>query len=258
MRALRSLLVGLALLLLATGAASAAPTYKWSTNVYNVGSTASLTTDLTSGCTSTCTIASGDLLVVVACWENATDPGTVTPPSGFTTQLSVYGWEVRCAIATKIAGGSETGAYTSTVASAYQSSWALLDYSGINATPIDGTPASTVYTTSYVTAIIAPSVTTTASGSLLFNAWPEDWNSGTATCGAGCTDTMRVAQASTSSGRPAIQIGDQVLGAAGASGTQTLTAQYSNNSYGTYTIAFKAAGGGAATVSRRALTGVGN
>lgn len=217
--------------------------FKWQNNAYN--QTAATSAALSTGGS----ISAGDLLIgVVGALNSSTDPGAITIPSGFTA-LSAGGISgnayspdgVRRAYFYKIATGSEGTTFSASWTNPDVYSWALLNYSGVNtSTPFDG-GAQTEFNGTYSSNIIAPAITTSV---------PNDWEICIWSFGAGGTLTMpagmttRLSQAGSSSGAPWIGVADVGPVAAGAQATQTVTYQYTVNTWDAISIGIQPASGG--------------
>lgn len=173
------------------------------------------------------TIIAGNQLVAVVYQANnvtgiVTSPGwtlagqatAVTSAGGNSAGGNIY-------VLTKAATGSETASYvfTSTQTNSSQVSalaGSVLQYSGVNTTPLDGSAAFTTYATA-TASVMAPSVTAAGAGMLLVGY--GSFNGNTFTVPAGTTNRS----AATSAGNSSIAVNEKTLASAGASGTNSAT-----------------------------------
>ncbi|MDH3292758.1 MAG: CSLREA domain-containing protein [Acidimicrobiia bacterium] len=147
---------------------------------------------------------------------------SVTPPAGWTfIRFDVGDGKTRQDLFYKVASGSEPASYVFALGSNEKSAGAIVAYDGVDtANPIDahggqGNPESGTYT--------APSITTTVSGATLVGFFAQRGGGGT-TPPAGMTE--RVDQGS---GDGATEIADQLLGAAGPTGTRIASGPSTEN-----------------------------
>ena len=202
----------------------------WTTATMNVGS------DNKNG--SNGTFTSGDLLIAIICISasvEATDPGSVSWPAGWTPIINVWDTEpnsvfgdinYRYSVAWKIAGGSETGSYAATWTSNTRgASWLLFDIGGANgSTPIDASGSHDA-TAASVSSMVAPSISPTGSNDLLLIAGMYAQGHSPYTTPSGFT--LVTGLSATSSGTPDLISYDKALSSSGATGTATITASVS-------------------------------
>jgi hypothetical protein len=222
------------------GTGVSAPTFNWQNNAYAVAAANGAT--LTSGGI----INAGDLLCgFVSIVDNTIDPGSVTPPPGFTinTTGTITGntaikpsdsGYIRMALFCKIAGASESGSYTASWTNSDVSSWALVDYGNVNASPFDG-GAETDHNSGYGTALAAPTITTVHTNNLELFFWTTYGGGGTAIMPGGSV-TTRVNQNATSSTANWIGMADLSIPTSGSQATQTATNANSVDGWGAISL----------------------
>lgn len=197
-------------------------------------------TNVTDGATVTIArptgTVSGDLLVAQVAFHTHDFVGTITPPSGWTTirvdndtshEIQGVFW--------KVAMASEPANYmftNTTGDTSREGSGAITAYTGVDAlTPIDGHAATTY--PSGGTSIIGPSVTTTVAGAQLLTLVGQRSN-GPLTPATGMAERYETFAGN----QNLVQMADQSLGAAGATGTRTVIST-SNGSSVVQTVALR-------------------
>lgn len=196
-------------------------------------------------------IASGDLLIASIVGSNgATDIGSCAASMvalGWTTIYDAYNANDtnRVWVGVKIAGPSESGAYTATWASSATIgvSWSLADFGGVDqTTPVE---ASAGVTTSYDGGLYpAPSIVTTTVGDMLVCLWLTGGGGGPYSVDATMTQFTQIQ--STSSTRPNIMLAYEQLVAAGATGVKNGSTTGNTPSTGVSMALKPASGGGGA------------
>lgn len=160
---------------------AAVPVWAWATSDYIATSSTSATTSKSSN-----SIASGDLLIILT-GQKPNSPSNyalLCPATGGWTGFSwsanydsSEGWNfLGC---WKIAGAGETGAYTVTwtTSSANLSTWALIDITGANASPIDATAITNNAYNGTAAVIVAPTVSSSGSNRLHLSCGAADGSS---------------------------------------------------------------------------------
>jgi hypothetical protein len=210
-------------------------------------------------------IASGDLLVIVAGLGDqtgtGTNPGAFTMgSSGFTNAIDVAagstGNNIRGGLFWKIAGGSETGAYTIGLGSSNPWGWAMINF-GPHASPADAGPANTPLSGfSFVT---CPAVSPTNSTDTVIAAIVVV--GGTAkTTPTTYTRNITLIDTGTYTNEPSIHVASkQPIGATGSTGAINWGAGPDTTNSGIMmTIAFTPNGGGGGAIRHNiAMLGVG-
>lgn len=253
------LLLSIATWLALSAPAPAAISYNWTTNAYNHTTATSVTT--TKGANA---INSGDLLLVVAGVSGTADPGTITPPAGFTlaqpngiagTFYTDTNYNLRYAIFCKIADASETGDYTFSWTNSGVNSWVMLDYSGTAsacASVFDGGSERDVFSGSFTSSLaISTAVVTSNANDVLISLWMLR-ASGTMTLPA----NARTAYNPSSSSAPWIGASDLSIPTAGSQAVQTDTYSTTTANYSAVAFGIKAASGGGAVTPRGMLMGI--
>lgn len=203
-------------------------------------------------------IAAGDLLIAIVNIQASvnSDPGAITPPAGWTqaaqaAQGSTLPAFDRQGVFYKIAGASETGAYTFSWTSTTNPNWTLMDYTVSGGTPsldVAGNNSAT-----NTTSIIAPSVSPVGTTDLLVC---TGFTSGNVWSGNFAGMTSRQLDSNISGfGLMSVAIADLILSAAGATGTETATA--TNAAIAMATSSTFSISGGAARTPTLTLMGVG-
>jgi hypothetical protein len=154
----------------AAGGGAAVPVLAWYTSDYVASGSTSLTTSKGANA-----IASGDLLVLISgIVDSSATNHSMTCPTGFIG----FAWSPDYESNTnsgantmgcwKIAGGSETGAYVAnwTTTNSLYITWALLDITGANASPIDDTGLTRAGSAVDTTSVVAPTVSASGSNRL--------------------------------------------------------------------------------------------
>ena len=147
---------------------------------------------------------------------------TITPPSGWTViRTDTNGTALKQATYFHVVIGGEGPNFSWTLSSSFAASAGIVAYSGVD---VSGTPprpidASNGATSATSTSIVAPAVTTTAAGDLLIGAFSAATNA-TFTPASGMAEKVEVASKSGQS-KGSTEIADEILGAAGATGTRT-------------------------------------
>ena len=186
-------------------------------------------------------VSAGDLLVCLVVTNGAP---VSTPPAGWTaiaddnTQANP-----KMAFYYKVAAGGESGTLTFNISAntttAMQGCAQMHRYTGADPSPVDVGPSS-VDNTVAATTVVIPSLTTTAAGDLLL--YFAAVNSGSTTMTGPGTERSDYAQAG-GTGTKAGAVYEEILGAAGATGTRTINLSASRTGMGAM-VAFKAASGG--------------
>jgi hypothetical protein len=170
--------------------------------------------------------ASGDVLVAAVDIGGTT---TVTAPSGWTlVRSTTSGTSLTQAIYVHVAGTSEPSSYQWRFSSARLASAVMAAYIGVNTTtPVD---VSSGGSSSNSSSDVAPSVTTTAAGELLIGVFGEAANA-SVTPPTGMLEQVEQL-AGTGNNRVVVELSDQQLGAAGATGNRTATLNKSGANVG--------------------------
>lgn len=173
---------------------------------------------------------SGDLLVVVL---DARGGVTVTPPSGWAVVRNTVSGGVRQVSMYRIAGATEPASYTFTLGSGRGATAVLLAYGGVlAATPLDANGGATATSRT----ITAPSITTTATGDLLVAGYGIANSS--AITGPSAMSCPAYRALSATNNKAATRACDQIVGAAGVTGTRVATAATSGDNVG-HALAFR-------------------
>jgi len=209
-------------------------------------------------------IAAGDLLVIVAAVGDASgasgDPGSFSVgSSGFTAAVNQnagsVGNNLRGGLFWKIAGGSETGAYTFSWTTPDPWGWAMINY-GPHASPADAGPASTPNGSfSFVT---CPAVSPTNSTDTVIAAITVV-GGGAKTTPSGYTRDITLIDTGTYVNEPSMHVASkQPIGATGSTGAINWGAGPDTaNSSVCMTIAFTPNGGGGGGATRHSLLQLG-
>ena len=147
---------------------SSAPPFKWVQGQSNAFTGAGTTVDVGfTGTLGACgSFTAGDFIGMAVVATNTTT-ATITLPTGFTalgTQVATTTNTVKYGY--KIATGSETcgsGQLTATFGASTTFAWTIFAYSAANATPLDGTPSTTTYSTAGTNTISMTGPTTSTS-----------------------------------------------------------------------------------------------
>ncbi len=178
----------------------------------------------------------GDLLVAQVAFHTHNFVGTITPPSGWTTIRvdSDTNHEIQ-GVFWKVATASEPASYVFTNTTGdtnKEGSGAITAYTGVDTvSPIDAHAATTY--PSGGTSIVGPSVTTTVPGTQLLTLVGQRSN-GDLTPAAGMAERYETFAGN----QNLVQMADQSLGAAGSTGTRTVTST-SNGSSVVQTVAIR-------------------
>ncbi len=188
-------------------------------------------------------VAAGDFLLLVwgLCYTNAAT-SSQTYPSGFTPlwEFNATPSNAGLALAYKVAGASEPGTYSiqQATAAAGADRARMLAWSGVNTTtPID--VSSSMSDQPATASPAAPSVTTTGADRLLISAAIE-YSGANRTIAAPGSMTDRWQWTAV----PSLEICEEVIAAAGATGTRTFSVSPSAAYFKTFSFALASAGGG--------------
>jgi peptidoglycan/xylan/chitin deacetylase (PgdA/CDA1 family) len=170
--------------------------------------------------------ASGDVLIAAIEISGTT---TVTAPSGWVLiRSTTSGSALTQASYVHTAGASEPSSYQWQFSSSRLASATVAAYVGVNGTtPVD---VSSGGSSSGSTSIIAPSLTTTTTGDLLIGAFGGAANASVTPATGMLEENEQLA--GTGNSRLVIELCDQQLGAAGATGTRTATLSKSGANVG--------------------------
>jgi hypothetical protein len=170
--------------------------------------------------------ASGDVLVAAIEISGTT---TVTAPSGWTlVRSTTSGSTLTQATYVHIAGSSEPSSYQWRFAASRLASGAVAAYVGVDGTtPVD---VSSGGSSSGSTSIVGPSVTTTTAGELLIGAFGGAANASLTPPTGMLEENEQLA--GTGNNRVVVELSDQQLGAAGATGNRTATLSKSGANVG--------------------------
>lgn len=177
-------------------------------------------------------IPEGSLILVALNLGTASaDPGPVTLEAGFTLleeHFHAAGVE-RVGVYSKVAGPSETGAYTFTGFSAIHWAWGMINIVGADAAnPVDAhSYQQNAASTNIQAAACSP---TSASALLLYFGFYYETNAGPFIPPSGMTLRLSSYWFTAVSNLPEIMIADEQLSAAGSTGTRTATSTVSDTS----------------------------
>jgi hypothetical protein len=163
----------------------------------------------------------GHLLVAQVAFHTRNFSGTITAPSGWTTvRVDDDAGNTMQATFWKVAGSSEPSSYTftnTTGDTTRTGAGGIAAYSGVDTTsPIDAHGATTY--PGNVTALTAPSLTTSVAGARLLTLVAQR-SDGPITPSSGMAERLEVS----ASNQNVLELADQALAAAGATGTRTAT-----------------------------------
>lgn len=194
--------------LLAASPASAAITYRSSTTNTATGTNSIVLSTPAD-------VQAGDVMVASVSIGGASVPGTFATPAGWTQTLApkVQG-QVEVATYYHVVNGTEAATYTFSVASgSFNLSGGIVDYAGVNGTPMDGTRSSGANTGN---AACTGFNTTTANDVVILAA--ADRNNVTFTPAAGMTERFEL-----SGTLDSMEHSDVIQAAPGATNTKTVT-----------------------------------
>lgn len=223
-----------------------AAAFNWQNGSDFSGANSNTGTSMTVGTThaagSNGTVTVGDLLViaVTATWNTSADANSLVLAD--VTYTQAYGDAntsngMAIGVWWKIATLGDTGVSSVSWTHATQSaSWAVADWTGIDASPSDA--AAGAFNSGFPTSIAAPTVSPVGANDLLICVWGMCGGKGAYTCDAAMTS--RVDTGSISSNIAEIVLADQQLSAAGATGTRTTTEGSGSPGYGV-SLTFKVA-----------------
>jgi len=171
-------------------------------------------------------VQTNDILVAVITVRGAP---TITQPAGWTLVRSdMSGTTLKQATYYRAVDGTEAASFAWTFSSTGLASGAIVAYAGVDVLntpvrPVDTADGSA--TTSSTASIVTPSITTSVEGDLLIGAFGSATNP-TFDPPSGMIEQGEIA-ASSGKTRVATEVTDQVLGAAGPTGSRTATASKS-------------------------------
>jgi hypothetical protein len=166
--------------------------------------------------------ANGDLMLAAIL---AGSTATITPPSGWTSVVTTTsGTAIRQSVFIKVAGASEPASYTWTVGTASHTVGAIATYRGATTVDVAGGQGN-----AKATAITAPSVTTSQTGTLLVGIFGT---AATTTIAPDLAMTELVEVPAPGTSKPTLELADQPLGGAGATGARVAIAGASARTIG--------------------------
>lgn len=231
--------------------------FNWVNSLYNAAAATSVA--VAKGANTT---TAGDFLVVFVAIHGATDPGAITPPAGWTIAQpnsiagAAYnsGSTVRFGAFFRIADGTEGSTFTFSWTTSSSSSWAILDYTGVNATPFDGGAETDLVGGTFSTNIVAPAITTANANDFEVCMWAAFDGSTPYTVPVVMTSRANLGTGGGSA--PLLIVADLSIPTSGSQGTQTATRGNSDNNYNTVSFGIKPSTGAARTPTLM-LMGVG-